>query len=437
MTQQISLAGGNGGGSRRSSFRHKPDGKLDPAGEVGWFLQYERERRGDTLADAAAETRIKATYIHALEQGAMDQLPGWPYVIGYVRSYAKFLGLEAGPLVEHYQSFLDRPAVIDRIGSRSAWWRRMASVRSAAALVGVFSVAVVGFWAVFQDGPLLTARSTIPNDKPVLALTPRNDDPPPVNAGRPAAVAAGRAGGGRNQPLPEEIATAEAKPVDAAGADSAALDSAPDIMSSAAPMPREKPRRSLAVADRSAALDAALPTVRVKQKTLENASAATAGGGSISQSDVETALAIDGTAPENGIESADLTRFIASTLKDESDESAAGAAATETAITSAAAKPSGSISGPPGEPAGQVVLRARSNVWLRIEDHDGDILYNQTLARGESYPVPGGKGLVLIVRDAGALEYSIDKKPFAVLGQPGQILVGHPLAAGRIAKSGS
>lgn len=420
MTQQIPLAGGNGGGSRRSSFRHKPDGKLDPAGEVGWFLQYERERRGDTLADAAAETRIKATYIHALEQGAMDQLPGWPYVIGYVRSYAKFLGLEAGPLVEHYQSFLDRPAVIDRIGSRSAWWRRMASVRSAAALVGVFSVAVVGFWAVFQDGPLLTARSTIPNDKPVLALTPRNDDPLPVNAGRPAAVA-----------------TAEAKLVDAAGADSAALNSAPDIMSSPAPMPREKPQRSLTVADRSAALDAALPTVRVKQKTLENASAATAGGGSVSQSDVETALAIDGTAPENGIESADLTRFIASTLKDESDESAAGVAATETAITSAAAKPSGSISGPPGEPAGQVVLRARSNVWLRIEDHDGDILYNQTLARGESYPVPGGKGLVLIVRDAGALEYSIDKKPFAVLGQPGQILVGHPLAAGRIAKSGS
>ena len=95
MTQQITLAGDEAGGSRRSSFRHKPDGKLDPAGEVGWFLQYERERRGDTLADAAAETRIKATYIHALEQGAMDQLPGWPYVIGYVRTYAKFLGLES------------------------------------------------------------------------------------------------------------------------------------------------------------------------------------------------------------------------------------------------------------------------------------------------------------------------------------------------------
>ena len=189
MTQQISLAGVNDGGSRRSSFRHKPDGKLDPAGEVGWFLQYERERRGDTLADAAAETRIKATYIHALEQGAMDQLPGWPYVIGYVRSYAKFLGLEAEPLVEHYQSFLDKPAVIDRVGSRSAWWRQMASMRAAAALVGIVSVAVVGFWAVFQDGPLLTARSTIPDDKPVLALTPQNDDPLSVDASRLVAEA--------------------------------------------------------------------------------------------------------------------------------------------------------------------------------------------------------------------------------------------------------
>ncbi len=442
MTQQISLAGGNDGGSRRSSFRHKPDGKLDPAGEVGWFLQYERERRGDTLADAAAETRIKATYIHALEQGAMDQLPGWPYVIGYVRSYAKFLGLEAEPLVEHYQSFLDKPAVIDRVGSRSAWWRQMASMRAAAALVGIVSVAVVGFWAVFQDGPLLTARTTIPDDKPVLALTPQNDDPLSVNASRLVAEAtkqatvAEPAGGNQLETVREETKIAVATPLDDTSTDSAASDNAPEITGAVAPLPREKPQQSVVVADRQAALDAALPTVRVKQKTLENTPAAAAGEQSVSQSDVETALAIDGTTPENRIEPADLTRLIASTLKDEAGESTTDSTPTETTITPAAAKPSGSTSGSSKEPAGRVVLRARSNVWLRIEDQAGDILYSQTLAQGESYPVPDGKGLVLIVRDAGALEYSIDKKPFAVLGQPGQILVGHPLAAGKIAKAG-
>ena len=30
-------------------FRPKPDGDIDPAGEAGWFLQRERERRGERL----------------------------------------------------------------------------------------------------------------------------------------------------------------------------------------------------------------------------------------------------------------------------------------------------------------------------------------------------------------------------------------------------
>ncbi len=442
MTQQILLAGGNDGGSRRSSFRHKPDGKLDPAGEVGWFLQYERERRGDTLADAAAETRIKATYIHALEQGAMDQLPGWPYVIGYVRSYAKFLGLESEPLVEHYQSFLDKPAVIDRIGTRSAWWRQMASMRSAAALVGIVSVAVVGFWAVFQDGPVLTARSTIPDDKPVLALTPQSDDPLSVNANRlveratKTPASAESTAGTQQQTSSDEIKIAEALPVEAESTDSPAPDDAPEITGSNAPVPRAKPQKSVVVADRRAALDAALPTVRVKQKTMDAAASTSAGEKSVSQSDVETALAIDGTAPEDGIEPSELTRLIASTLQDDAAKSETEEKQTPTTITPVAAKPSASVAGPAEAQAGRVVLRARSNVWLRIEDQTGDILYSQTLAKGESYPVPDGKGLVLIVRDAGALEFSIDRKPFAVLGQPGQILVGHPLAANKIAKAG-
>ena len=32
--------------------RKKPNGNSDPAGEVGWFLQRERETRGLTLEDA-------------------------------------------------------------------------------------------------------------------------------------------------------------------------------------------------------------------------------------------------------------------------------------------------------------------------------------------------------------------------------------------------
>ena len=88
------------------SFREKPDGNANPAAETGWFLQRERERRGKSLADAALETRINAKYLHAIEQGSLGELPNRSYILGYIRVYAEFLGLEADPLVDHYKSLL-------------------------------------------------------------------------------------------------------------------------------------------------------------------------------------------------------------------------------------------------------------------------------------------------------------------------------------------
>lgn len=89
-----------------ASFREKPDGNANPAAETGWFLQRERERRGKSLADAALETRINAKYLHAIEQGLLGELPNRSYILGYIRVYAEFLGLEADPLVDHYKSLL-------------------------------------------------------------------------------------------------------------------------------------------------------------------------------------------------------------------------------------------------------------------------------------------------------------------------------------------
>jgi cytoskeleton protein RodZ len=82
------------------------------------------------------------------------------------------------------------------------------------------------------------------------------------------------------------------------------------------------------------------------------------------------------------------------------------------------------------------LLRARTNVWVRIEDEGGNALVSQTLPKGDVYHVPDRTGLVLIVRDAGALEYSLDGKPYARLGRPGQILVSHPLLPDKISAIG-
>lgn len=70
---------------------------------IGESLRAARREHGRSLADAAAETRIRETYLAALEEEDFAALGGDVYVKGFLRSYAKFLGLDPEPLVESYR----------------------------------------------------------------------------------------------------------------------------------------------------------------------------------------------------------------------------------------------------------------------------------------------------------------------------------------------
>jgi cytoskeleton protein RodZ len=66
-------------------------------------LRAARREHGRSLSDAAAETRIRETYLAALEEEDFATLGGDVYVRGFLRSYARFLGLDPEPLVEAYR----------------------------------------------------------------------------------------------------------------------------------------------------------------------------------------------------------------------------------------------------------------------------------------------------------------------------------------------
>lgn len=71
--------------------------------QLGERLRTARERQGITLAQVAAETRILQRYLLALEDGDYHQLPGDVYTRGFVRNYARYLGLPADELIELYR----------------------------------------------------------------------------------------------------------------------------------------------------------------------------------------------------------------------------------------------------------------------------------------------------------------------------------------------
>lgn len=70
---------------------------------VGEILKRTREHYGRSLYDVEAHLRIRAGQLEALENEEYDKLPGRVYVIGFIRSYSEYLGLEPDKIVKLYK----------------------------------------------------------------------------------------------------------------------------------------------------------------------------------------------------------------------------------------------------------------------------------------------------------------------------------------------
>ena len=190
---------------------------------LGDALRGERATRGKSLLDVQKDLHIKASYIAAIENCDVSVFPNQGFVAGYVRSYARYLGLDQDDV---YQTFCEqsgftgvnsslsqaRPKVTQpqntyqvlkgaelapRFSGRVA--PGSSGVLEAISPSGIASVAVLllivfglgfGGWTVLQDiqrvefapvdsAPGLTARVD-PPVVPVEAASP--DGLPPVDA---------------------------------------------------------------------------------------------------------------------------------------------------------------------------------------------------------------------------------------------------------------
>ncbi|MBO9540065.1 helix-turn-helix domain-containing protein [bacterium] len=70
---------------------------------VSQMLRQTREAKGISLEEVAQRTYIKLPYLVALEEGDIAKLPAPVYIHGYIRQYAKLLGLNGSDLVLQYQ----------------------------------------------------------------------------------------------------------------------------------------------------------------------------------------------------------------------------------------------------------------------------------------------------------------------------------------------
>jgi len=73
-------------------------------GAFGDRLRREREMRGITLNEITESTKISRRHLEALEGEHFDQLPGGVFNKGFVRAYARFLGLDEDQAVADYSA---------------------------------------------------------------------------------------------------------------------------------------------------------------------------------------------------------------------------------------------------------------------------------------------------------------------------------------------
>jgi cytoskeletal protein RodZ len=131
----------------KEGFRPQPDGSIDPAGEAGWFLQRERERRNLCLEDVAVATGIHESHLDAIEHGDLTRLPSRMEALKMVGIYGQYLGFDPEPLIVHYAEFLPRP-----IAHAKAAASRMPRPLS--------SATVISFTHALRRGPLQRMNRT-------------------------------------------------------------------------------------------------------------------------------------------------------------------------------------------------------------------------------------------------------------------------------------
>lgn len=157
-------------------------------GSFGERLQREREMRGITLEEIADSTKIGTRSLRALEQEDFDKLPGGIFNKGFVRAYARYLGIDEEQAVTDFlaaagetEQLLPNPSPTEKMTPYrpgSGGWAVALALLALAA--GGYAAWRLNLWPFAS----YASRQTAPPIQPPAAIAP----PPSGSAGAGAAV---------------------------------------------------------------------------------------------------------------------------------------------------------------------------------------------------------------------------------------------------------
>ncbi len=159
----------------------------------GAFLIRERELRGISLDQIADETRILVANLRALEEDDRSRLPERVFVLGYIRAYAKAIGIDPNEAVLRYDEYLqgrEPPAVAMALQLPCRERRASRGIALAAALLLALAIAVIACLWMALGTPGATAGALPTQDGRGQGALPEAGAPArpaiPGEAGAPA-----------------------------------------------------------------------------------------------------------------------------------------------------------------------------------------------------------------------------------------------------------
>jgi cytoskeleton protein RodZ len=205
--EEPAAAAGAAAGAKRPNRQPPWEKEAVPteSGSFGDWLRRQREVREISLRDIADRTKISLRYLEAMEADRFDLLPAPVFAKGFLREYARYVGLSPDDVVNHYLSvhhpeeladpkedpkLRARPKAVDP-GQPPI--RRNWSWGLALAAAGLVLLVIVALVALFAD---------------------RRHEGPPASAGAPLPIAAAPAAPVAVQPPAPAPPSAPSAPIE-------------------------------------------------------------------------------------------------------------------------------------------------------------------------------------------------------------------------------